>query len=87
MLDFDRGIFGPVHPRWFARFFGGNFRQLNGGYGWRPSALRLFCRYFNEKWYLHYRRNSFRHFMEFVFGMREHYYKNNQRFLELGKHI
>jgi hypothetical protein len=39
-----------IYPRWFAFLFGGNFKQNNGGFGWRPSLFRMVLRYYKEGW-------------------------------------
>lgn len=37
-------------PRWWCFFFGGNYRQLGGGYGICYSIPTRICRYYIENW-------------------------------------
>jgi len=39
-----------LFPKWWVYFFGGNWKQKTGGYGWRPNIFRLISRYYRENW-------------------------------------
>lgn len=38
-------------PRWWCYLFGGNFRQLSGGYGRVPALWWRVWRYYRQGWY------------------------------------